>query len=54
MCGRLVNEAGGAMPCQVIWANLDEKSLKVLNVNGAEPENEVRFAINLPAGTGRS
>lgn len=49
ICERLTKEAKGAMPCLVVWANMDEKSLTVLNVNGHRPEKEVRFAINLPA-----
>jgi hypothetical protein len=48
-CLRLAKEAGGAMPCRVVWANLNEKWLTVLNVNGREPAKKVRFAINLPA-----
>ena len=50
MCERLTREAkDGAMPCLFVWANLDDKSLTVLNVNGHPPEKEVQFAVKLPA-----
>jgi hypothetical protein len=47
MCKRLRSAAGGTMPATVVWANLDEKSLSVLNVNGQQPKKQLVLAVRL-------
>jgi hypothetical protein len=51
MCNRLRTSAGGKMPSKVVWANLDEKSLSVLSVNGHRPKQRIVIPLSLKETT---
>lgn len=44
---RIVDSFGEAPPTQVIWANMDDRALRVMSVNGRAPDVEIQHPLQL-------